>query len=335
MPVTIKINGTNLSMVHKFSSGISTATIPDVCKTPTPGGPVPMPYPNIAQSITLSNGTTTVKGDKIMAANKGSKFALSNGDQAGTLGGVKSNVFMKEATWILYSFTVKMNGKNACRFTDKMFHNSENAANLAGELQQALMDAGLTADEANAICDALCETQAKYDRGDDEMKGSGCCSRDFESRINRLRQDGRLGQGISAEQPFFMPRGNGTPILIDPLVPGNILSKLVDSLVLDGIIPIIELGAGGTPTKKYIRQICSFFKDMPSQRTVRFPDLIVDRAGGRQVFDAKFNYESRLGPGKRDKFTDDQLDAYRRISKPPGQDPTALTPEGCGCPGYS
>ena len=95
MPVTIKVNGTSLTLVHKFSNGISTATIPDVCKTPSPGGPVPIPYPNIAQSITLSNGTTTVKGDKAMAANKGSKFALSNGDQAGTVGGVKSNVFMQ------------------------------------------------------------------------------------------------------------------------------------------------------------------------------------------------------------------------------------------------
>jgi hypothetical protein len=43
---------------------------------------------------------------------------------------------MKEATWILYSFDVKLNGKNACRFTDKMFHNAENCANLSGELQQ-------------------------------------------------------------------------------------------------------------------------------------------------------------------------------------------------------
>lgn len=132
MPVTIKINGTCLSLVHKMSNGISTATIPDVCKTPSPGGPVPIPYPNIAQSITLSEGTTTVKGDKVMAGNKGSKFAISNGDNAGTLGGVKSNLFMKEATWILYSFDVKMDGKNACRLTDKMFHNAENAANMTG-----------------------------------------------------------------------------------------------------------------------------------------------------------------------------------------------------------
>jgi exopolysaccharide biosynthesis protein len=134
MPVTVRVNGK--SIVHKMSGGTSTATIPDVCKTPSPTGPVPVPYPNIAQSITLSNGTTTVKTDKAMAAVKGSTFALSNGDQAGTLGGVKSGVFMKEATWILFSFDVRINGRNACRFTDKMFHNAENCANLGGEIQQ-------------------------------------------------------------------------------------------------------------------------------------------------------------------------------------------------------
>jgi Domain of unknown function (DUF4150) len=139
MAVTIKVNGACNSLVHKMSNGISTATIPDVCKTPSPGGPVPVPYPNIAQSITLTGGTTSVKGDKMMAANKGSKFALSNGDNAGVAGGVKSSTFMKEATWILYSFDVKLQKKNACRFSDKMFHNSENAANLGG-LQQPLVN---------------------------------------------------------------------------------------------------------------------------------------------------------------------------------------------------
>ncbi|MFX1682977.1 hypothetical protein PV762_27500 [Mitsuaria sp. CC2] len=34
MPVTIKVNGTVNSLVHKFSNGISAVTIPDVCKTP-------------------------------------------------------------------------------------------------------------------------------------------------------------------------------------------------------------------------------------------------------------------------------------------------------------
>jgi uncharacterized Zn-binding protein involved in type VI secretion len=118
---TVKVNGTENSLVHKGSGAYSKATIPDVCKTPTPGGPVPMPYQNIAQATTLSGGSTTVKADGMMAAIKGSKFAL-----------IKSSTFIKEATWILYSFDVKIDGANACRLSDKMFHNSENTVNAAG-----------------------------------------------------------------------------------------------------------------------------------------------------------------------------------------------------------
>jgi hypothetical protein len=133
MPVTIKVNGTMTSLVHKGSSGISIATIPDVCKTPTAGGPIPIPYPNIALSSMLAKGTTTVKVDGgMMAAVKGSEFSVSSGDEPGTVGGVKSNTSMKEATWILFSFDVKLDGKEACRFTDKMFHNHENTVNMGG-----------------------------------------------------------------------------------------------------------------------------------------------------------------------------------------------------------
>src|SRR5688572_14007928 len=136
MPVTVKVNGAVNSLVHKGSNGVSVATIPDVCKTPSPGGPVPVPYPNISQSATLAKGTTTVKADGgMMIANKGSEFSLSNGDNAGVAGGVKSSTFMKESTWILYSFDVKMDGKNACRFSDKKYQNHENTADLSGELQ--------------------------------------------------------------------------------------------------------------------------------------------------------------------------------------------------------
>lgn len=140
MPVTVKVNGTVNSLVHKGSSGISAATIPDVCKTPSPGGPVPLPYPNVSQSATLAKGTTTVKADRgMMIAIKGSEFSLSNGDNPGVAGGVKSSTFMKESTWILYSFDVKMDGKNACRLTDKKFQNHENTVDLAGTIQVPLM----------------------------------------------------------------------------------------------------------------------------------------------------------------------------------------------------
>ncbi|MEF3073954.1 MULTISPECIES: DUF4150 domain-containing protein [unclassified Methylobacter] len=135
MPVTIKVNGVANSLVHKGSNAISTATIPDVCKTPTPGGPVPIPYPNISQSATLAKGTTTVKADGgMMIAIKGSEFSLSNGDEPGSIGGVKSSTFIKESTWILYSFDVKMDGKNVCRLTDKKFQNHENTVDLAGAI---------------------------------------------------------------------------------------------------------------------------------------------------------------------------------------------------------
>jgi len=138
MPVTVNVN--NLTLCHKGSNGISIATIPDVCKTPAPpAGPVPIPYPNIAMSSDLVKGTTTVKADGgNMCAIDGSEFMKSTGDEPGTAGGVMSSVNMKEATWITYSFDVKLEGKGACRLTDKMFHNHQNTVNLAGELQAPL-----------------------------------------------------------------------------------------------------------------------------------------------------------------------------------------------------
>ena len=136
MPVTININ--NLTLVHKSSNGIAIATLPDVCKTPTPNGPIPIPYPNIAKS-SLRKGTRTVKVDGgNMAAIKGSEFSISTGDEAGSLGGIKSGTFKKEATWISYSFDVRMEGKNACRLTDKMFMNHGNTVCMAGVNQMML-----------------------------------------------------------------------------------------------------------------------------------------------------------------------------------------------------
>lgn len=138
MAVTININGrsSGMTLCHKGSNGISTATIPDVCKTPSPGGPVPIPYPNIAISSDLTKGTTTVEADGgNMCANYGSEFSKSTGDEAGTVGGVVSSTFIKEATWITYSLDVKLEGKGACRLSDKMFHNHQNTVNAAGVLQ--------------------------------------------------------------------------------------------------------------------------------------------------------------------------------------------------------
>lgn len=135
MPSHIIVNG--LGLTYKSTLGLSTATIPDVCKTPSPAGPVPIPYPNFASQATLKSGTTTVKAKGQMIAVKGSQYGSSNGDEAGTAGGVKSGVNMKATDWITYSFDVKFDGKNACRHTDKLFHNNQNAANLGGGIEPA------------------------------------------------------------------------------------------------------------------------------------------------------------------------------------------------------
>ncbi len=134
MAVTIHLNGKSNSLVHKGSMGIAKSTIPDVCKTPTPGGPVPIPYPVIvSMSSDLKKGTKKIKVDGgKSAAVKGSEFSRCTGDEPGTVGGVKSSTNMKEATWILYSFDVKLEGKNACRLSDKMLMNHGNTACLSG-----------------------------------------------------------------------------------------------------------------------------------------------------------------------------------------------------------
>ena len=105
-------------------------------KTPSPGGPVPIPYPIIVSMASdLDKGSKTVKidGDNMVAI-KGSEFSRCTGDEAGTAGGVKSSTNMKEATWILYSFDVKIEGENACRLADKMLMNHGNTACLAGHV---------------------------------------------------------------------------------------------------------------------------------------------------------------------------------------------------------
>lgn len=122
MPCTVhNIQG----FAHKGSNGIS-IVFPDVCKTPTPAGPVPIPYPNIGKSADTVMGTTTVKADGNMIMVKGAKYLPTTGDEAGSVGGVLSNVIKMECEFLMYSFTVMLEGKNVCRLGDPLWHNKKN-----------------------------------------------------------------------------------------------------------------------------------------------------------------------------------------------------------------
>jgi hypothetical protein len=112
-------------IAHKGSGGMS-PVFPDVCKTPTPGGPVPIPYPNIGKASDTSSGPTTVKVDGQMPMTKDAKYMLSTGDEAGSIGGVISSKIKGPCEFMMYSFDVKFEGKNVCRMGDPLFHNDKN-----------------------------------------------------------------------------------------------------------------------------------------------------------------------------------------------------------------
>src|SRR5262245_4584563 len=109
--------------------------LPDVCKTPSGPGAVPIPYPNVAQ---LSQATSiTNEGGKEMLVGPGSDYVLlldaqvtsSSGDEAGSLGGVKSGGVKGKCHIVQASQRVVygQQEKGIVRFLDRTQHNNENA----------------------------------------------------------------------------------------------------------------------------------------------------------------------------------------------------------------
>ncbi|NMO13796.1 DUF4150 domain-containing protein [Pyxidicoccus fallax] len=124
MPTNTGVN--KMSVVTKDSGGVTVA-FPDVCKTPSPAGPVPIPYPNIAQSSDTDKGTkkVSVAGNPVCV--KDSNFKMSTGDEAGTAGGgVASSKTKGKAEFVNFSFDVQFEGKNVARAFDLMLHNDKN-----------------------------------------------------------------------------------------------------------------------------------------------------------------------------------------------------------------
>lgn len=124
MPNTFA-NGRGIS--HAGSNGMS-IVFPDVCKTPAPpGSPLPIPYPNTGRSSDTSGGPTSVTVEGKMPMVKGAKYQTTTGDEAGSVGGIMSSSTKGEAEFMMYSFDVKLDGKNVCRLGDPLFHNKKNA----------------------------------------------------------------------------------------------------------------------------------------------------------------------------------------------------------------
>jgi hypothetical protein len=78
-----RVYANNRGIAHKSSNTFAIA-FPDVCKSPTPAGPIPIPYPNIAMSSDTAKGTKKVKADQAEAIAKKSEFKKSESDEVGT-----------------------------------------------------------------------------------------------------------------------------------------------------------------------------------------------------------------------------------------------------------
>jgi len=112
---------------------------PDACKTPSPAGPVPIPYPNIAM-LNQASGSTVSSKVKIMgkkAATEKTEISMSSGDEAGTVGGVVSNKFKGPAKFEQGSSKVKIEGNGAAYLGAMVGQNDSSNSNMPAGHQVA------------------------------------------------------------------------------------------------------------------------------------------------------------------------------------------------------
>ncbi len=97
---------------------------PDVCLTPTPAGPVPIPYPNFALNAQAVGFSPIVKVSGVHALNIGSTIPMTFGDDAGTA----HPVFKKTGTYLVGNPIVHIDRLPAVNLTCPTMGNSANNA---------------------------------------------------------------------------------------------------------------------------------------------------------------------------------------------------------------
>lgn len=102
--------------------------MPDVCKVPAPPAPpIPTPFPNLGMPMMGNPTTLKVFIGGMPALHKSSQIPVTNGDEAGVVGGVMSNSIVGPVQFVLGSMTVKLEGNPAVRLSDPTKQNNGNA----------------------------------------------------------------------------------------------------------------------------------------------------------------------------------------------------------------
>lgn len=105
-------------MFNNSQMGGTNTAFPDVCKTPTPAGPIPLPYPNISEGMTAIPTQFSVLYEFMPGHNYVTETPLSQGDDAGVAGGAVSQMDMSTSKQLLCSTGVLISVMPATRMTD-------------------------------------------------------------------------------------------------------------------------------------------------------------------------------------------------------------------------
>ena len=104
---------------------------PDVCLTPAdPLPPVPIPYPNLAQSSMAVKSVATVLFAGSPAHNLSTMIPLTSGDEAGVKGGVVSGTNMGASRHTKGADAVLVGGAPVTRLTSPTSQNNGNCTGV-------------------------------------------------------------------------------------------------------------------------------------------------------------------------------------------------------------
>jgi len=112
---------------------------PDVCLTPTPAGPVPIPYPNVAMGPMAVPNCPNILIMGMPVHNLATTIPMTNGDNAGVMLGVASGTVMGPSRHLTGAFTVLWMGMPASRLTSTSLQNSTNCPGVRTVPSQPLV----------------------------------------------------------------------------------------------------------------------------------------------------------------------------------------------------
>lgn len=263
MPATLNVNF--MTVVHAGSSGMA-MSFPDVCKTPAPPAPpIPIPYPNIAQSSDTADGSTTVKVDGNPIMLKSSNFSMSTGDEAGSLNGVVSNKIKGKAEPMNASFDVKVDGKAVFRLTDPMTANGGSAANALAPAE--VQAPAILAPSVVDFCKKMVEKAKDEAAGNAAMEDSGVhpkhwdpmkkvCSEESVVLYVRQTKGSCRGKGTKSKRDWIGEGGVPKPHVIlngSTIHEGNVYEQKTKRF-LDAIVSLREaMGEDNDKLHEWIR----------------------------------------------------------------------------------